>query len=151
VEFQSIKDKVQIICPKHGVFLQTPFSHYQGEGQGCPKCRCSKGEKKIMEYLSRNGVIYEYQKKFDGLRNKNPLPFDFYIPDSNICIEYDGQQHFEPIDAFGGLESFNKLKDNDAKKDEFCEIRGIELIRISYLNFDLIDSILKLSLHLNNL
>jgi very-short-patch-repair endonuclease len=104
-----------------------------------------------MEYLSRNGVIYEYQKKFDGLRNKNPLPFDFYIPDSNICIEYDGQQHFEPIDAFGGLESFNKLKDNDAKKDEFCEIRGIELIRISYLNFDLIDSILKLSLHLNNL
>lgn len=139
VNFKSIREKVEIICKKHGSFLQEPFSHYQN--QGCPKCKSSKGEERIMKYLIGNKIQYEYQKKFEGLKNQNYLPIDFYLPDYNLCIEYDGKQHFEPVEAWGGLESFEILKENDSKKDYFCQSVGINLLRIAYYDFDNIESI----------
>lgn len=148
VEFVNIREKVKIICQKHGIFYQEPFCHYQN--QGCPKCRLSKGEKKIMEFLQRNSIEFECQKKFNGLVNKKPLSFDFYLPKYNTCIEFDGLQHFSPIDAFGGIESFQILKSNDDKKDKFCEENNINLIRISYLEFELVDSILEQKIKDNN-
>jgi len=48
-------------------------------------------------------IEYIKQKRFEKCRNKLPLPFDFYLPNENICIEYDGIQHFKPIDYFGGV------------------------------------------------
>ena len=111
--------------------------------RGCPKCRLSKGEQRIMEFLQRNNIEFECQKKFDGLVNRKPLSFDFYLPKYNTCIEFDGLQHFSPIDAFGGIESFQILKSNDNKKDKFCQENNIKLIRISYLEFQLVDSILE--------
>ena len=140
VDFKSIREKVEIICKKHGSFFQDPFSHYQN--QGCPKCRSSKGEERIIKYLVDNKIQYEYQKKFEGLKNKKYLPVDFYLPDYNLCIEYDGKQHFEPIEAFGGLESFEKLIVNDSKKDSFCQDEKINLLRIPYYDFDNIESII---------
>jgi len=140
VNFKSIREKVEIICKKHGSFLQEPFSHYQN--QGCPKCKSSKGEERIMRYLVDNKIQYEYQKKFEELKNQNYLPIDFYLPDYNLCIEYDGRQHFEPVEAWGGLESFEILKENDSKKDTFCQSIGINLLRIAYHDFDNIESII---------
>jgi len=147
VNFKSIREKVEIICKKHGSFFQEPFSHYQNKG--CSKCKSSKGEERIMKYLIGEKIHYECQKKFEGLKNKKYLPIDFYLPDYNLCIEYDGRQHFEPIEVWGGLESFDILKENDSKKDYFCQSMGINLLRISYCDFDNIET--KISDFLSNL
>lgn len=140
VKFKSIREKVEIICKKHGSFFQEPFSHYQN--QGCPKCKSSKGEERILKYLKENKIQYEYQKKFEGLKNKKYLPIDFYLPDYNLCIEYDGNQHFEPVDAFGGDDAYVKLKQNDLKKSNFCKDNGINLLRIAYYDFNNIENII---------
>jgi len=124
--------KVDIICSKHGDFSQRPGHHK--EGAGCPSCRESKGEANIAKYLDSISVKYIRGKKFDdclGVGNRR-LPFDFYLPDYNICIEYDGEQHFMPVSVYGGEEKFKKQQINDRIKNEYCEKNGIELLRISY-------------------
>lgn len=140
VDFKSIREKVQIICNKQGSFLQEPCLHYQNQGR--PKCKSSKGEERIMKYLVDNKIQYKYQKQFEALKNQNYLQIDFYLPDYNLCIEYDGKQHFEPVEARAGLESFEVSKENDSKKDLFCQSMEINLLRISYYDFDNIESII---------
>jgi very-short-patch-repair endonuclease len=130
VEYKNNKTKVKIICPVHGEFEQTPNNHTLG--QGCPVCRESKGEKKIREYLVKHGINFKRQNKFSTCVNEKVLPFDFYLPELNTCIEYDGKQHFEPIKRFGGVEGFEKTKQNDEIKNIFCQTNNIQLMRISY-------------------
>ena len=82
--------------------------------------------------MNKNNVDYVRQHKFIGCKFKNKLPFDFYLPKHNICIEYDGRQHFIPVSHFGGEESFEIRKKCDIIKNEFCEKNNIKLFRISY-------------------
>ena len=89
----SARNMATIICPIHGEFEQITYSHLNGTG--CPKCKKSKGELKIEKYLLINSIDFESQKTFEDCKNINYLPFDFYIFDQNICIEFDGKQHFE--------------------------------------------------------
>lgn len=109
-------------------------------GARCPICeKKSLGEISIAYYLDNNNIKYEPQKRFDDCKNIKPLPFDFYIPDINTCIEYDGIQHFEPIDFAGhgskwAEENFKKTKERDRIKTEYCKSKGIRLIRIPYFN-----------------
>ena len=85
-------DKIIINCEKHGNFEQTPHNHLAGNG--CPHCRDSKGEKIINEFLNKKNINFISQKRFSNCRHILPLPFDFYLPDYNICIEFQGIQHF---------------------------------------------------------
>jgi len=64
---------------------------------------------------------------------KRPLKFDFYIPDLGILIEYDGIQHYEPSDFFGGIKAFKKLQEYDSKK-----INGLMKMDLSWLELDMI-------------
>lgn len=91
--------KIEINCSKHGLFKQAPYIHISG--QGCPVCNESKGEKEIRNWLIKNNIKFESQKKFDGCKNKNHLPFDFYLPEHNICIEFNGTQHYKMSTYFG--------------------------------------------------
>lgn len=106
--------------------------------QLCPFCtgsNLSKGEQKILDELIINGVSYQEQYKFDDCIYKNRLPFDFAIfKDDKISflIEFDGGQHFEPIEFYGGKEGFEKQKLRDKIKNEYCKLKGINLIRIPY-------------------
>lgn len=102
------------------------------QGQGCPKCNMSKGEKTIANWLNKNNISYEQQKTFDGCRNKLPLPFDFYLTDYNIAIEYNGKQHYEPVDYFGGEEAFKNVVLRDKIKENYCSENNIHLIKIAY-------------------
>ena len=141
VDYVNNQTKVIIICPIHGDFEQVSSSHLSGAG--CPHCMESKGERKISKFLDQKNIEYVRQKKFDdciGLRYK--LPFDFYLPKYRVAIEFDGKQHFEPIEHFGGLESYNRLKTNDKIKNDYCEDNFIELIRIRYDQIDRIYDIL---------
>jgi len=122
--------KIKIICPIHGEFSQTPNSHKRGSG--CPSCNESKGEKEIQDLLKLNKIKFIRQYKFNDCINKKHLPFDFYLPDYNICIEFNGIQHYEPIIYFGGNDNFIKQLHRDKIKKEYCNIHNIPLIIIKY-------------------
>lgn len=68
--------------------------------------------------------------------------FDFYLPKYNCCIEYDGRQHFEIIERFGGLDGFINTKFRDTYKNWYCEKNNIKMIRISYKDYENIEEIL---------
>ena len=82
------------------------------------------------------------QKKFNNCRNKLPLPFDFYLPNYNICIEFDGIQHFKSNFYWGGDKQFLKTSENDKIKNNFCKRNNIKLERISYKKFNQIEKII---------
>jgi len=140
VNYKNIRTKVKIICPKHGVFEQMAQSHLKGSG--CFLCLESQGEKKICLYLDAHQIMFERERSFEGCRDKNPLQFDFFLPDYNTCVEFDGLQHFQPVDYFGGEATFEKTKKSDAIKTDFCKKYGINLIRIPYKKISETDLIL---------
>ena len=146
VEYINASKKVKIICKEHGVFKQNLIKHVSAK-QGCPKCRKSKGENQIKLFLESNDIGYIGEKTFEECKNILKLPFDFYLPNYNICIEFDGEQHFKPRERFGGIESFNEQKLRDKIKTEYCIKNNIKLIRIKYTD-DIIE-ILKTELCLN--
>lgn len=130
VEYDGAFTKVCIICPEHGhgKFYQKPNSHLNGHG--CPKCNLSHLERNVMNYLNEVGITYDYQKRFDWLGKQS---LDFYLPDYNVGIECQGEQHFFPIDFAGkGVEwackGFNKLVSRDKKKKALCEKHGVKLL-----------------------
>jgi len=130
VEYKNIMNKVCIVCPEHGEFWQTPNKHLLG--RGCPTCKQSKGEREIRKLLNKMKINFISQKTFKNCKNKNVLPFDFYIPSKRICIEYQGEQHYKPKDCFGGLDSFKRLKKNDKIKKKFCKENHINFLEISF-------------------
>lgn len=130
VNYINSKTKVLIFCKKHGHFSQAPNYHLQG--QGCPICNESKGENKIRKYLEENNINYIYQKSFNDLKYKRSLFFDFYLPEKNICIEFDGEQHFISVKNWGGDNGLKNRKNKDELKTNYCVKNKIELIRISY-------------------
>jgi len=77
-------------------------------------------------------IKYLREHTFDNCRYKYKLPFDFYLPILNMCIEYDGLQHYKPIDYFGGIEKFEEIQIKDKIRDNYCFKNGIFLLRISY-------------------
>jgi hypothetical protein len=119
-----------INCLIHGEFKQLAQSHLNGSG--CPICKESKGEREIRKYLTVNQIKYIRQHKFIDCRDIRPLPFDFYLPDNNICIEYHGIQHYEPVKYFGGDERFIIQQKRDNIKKEYCQNNNIRLIIIKF-------------------
>jgi very-short-patch-repair endonuclease len=137
-KYETVNDKIKIKCELHGIFEQTVHNHENA--QGCPVCKTSIGEKTIKEYLDKNNLNYEEQYSFKDCVDKYPLKFDFYLPEHNICVEYDGIQHFEPVELFGGERAFKERKKRDNIKDIYCKENNIGLIRIPYYEKDNIDN-----------
>ena len=132
------KEKIIIICSEHGEFKQTPNSHLNGNG--CPQCgQTNLSENKLYEFIkiSFPDIKIERQKTFDWLNNKKTSPqfLDFYLPDYNIAIEYQGGQHFRPVAKFGGVIGLELTKERDLRKEFFCRINGIKIFYFSYENF----------------
>jgi len=132
VDYIGVFNKVKIICSKHGIFQLTPNDHINCNKRGCPYCKESKGENIIFKYLIKNNIFFRRQEKFEKCINKLKLSFDFYLPTHKICIEYDGIQHYESIDYFGGDKKLKNTKINDNIKTNFCSNNNIKLIRIKY-------------------
>ena len=130
VNYVNSKNSVEIICKKHGSFFQSPNYHILG--QGCPKCRTSKGEKAISDCLTEKNIKFEYQKRFKGCEAKKSLIFDFYLPEENLCIEFDGEQHEISVDYWGGQSGLEKRKRYDVIKERFCLENNIQLFRIRH-------------------
>ena len=142
-EYINNRIKVKCFCNKcKTYFFNTPHAMLSN-GNGCSNCTISRGENRIKEWLNNNEIEYKVQHIFKDCRDINVLPFDFYVPSCNTAIEYDGIQHFEPREFFGGEESFNKLKEHDSIKNNYCIENNIRLLRIPYYRYDEIESILK--------
>lgn len=104
----------------------------------CGHCNISKGEDKIEQILQKNNIKFERQKTFDSCRNINLLRFDFYLPDFDILIEYDGIQHYQykANSDWNTKDNFEKTKINDSIKNKWCKDNNIPLIRIPYTKLD---------------
>lgn len=109
----------------------------------------SNNERIIQYYLEKYNYEYIYNYRFKNCRDKRPLPFDFYLPSYNLCIEYDGEQHFKPI---RGKEHFKSTQFHDELKTNYCKLNNINLLRIPYWEHDNIERILvdKIKLQLKN-
>ena len=111
-------------------------------GQRCPKCRESKGERRVEECLHKLGVDFEVQIRFEDCRNELPLPFDFGVYHNNSIvglIEYDGILHFEEK---GFVESFRRIQLTDEIKNRYCMEKKIPLFRIPYWEFQNIEKLI---------
>ena len=86
----------------------------------------------LANWLNKNNVLYESQKRFTDCNYVKPLPFDFYLPDYNVCIEYDGEHHFRPMDMWGGYDKFIINQENDNIKNTYCQNQNITLLRLPY-------------------
>jgi ferredoxin-like protein FixX len=145
VEYNNAITKVKILCPKHGVFKQNPKDHIN-QSHGCPLCASSKGEKIIESFLIRNQIDFIHQHSFKDCINPNTkriLFFDYYLPTINICIEYDGIQHYLPVNKFGGQKNLYDTIYRDNLKNEYCIKNNIQLLRIKYTKIKQIENILK--------
>jgi len=135
--------KVKIICKKHGIFEQTYGDHVL-IGTNCPACakNKSKGEEKLKELFDKYNIKYNWHYSFEDCKYKKILEFDFYLPDKNILVEYDGIQHFQPV-GFGGNAEVNYSENviRDGIKNEYCKKKNIKLIRIPYTDYDILEEI----------
>lgn len=130
-EYILSKNKVKIICPQHREFWQTPRDHLTGDG--CPYCKL-KSQHTLFDKLKLifidHPIIFEASKKdvcWIGLQR-----LDIYFPDINVAIEYDGRQHFIPVDFFGGQEGLNYRINKDTKKEACCKANNCTLFRLAY-------------------
>lgn len=137
--YYNCKTKLHFKCNLCGnIWLAIPQQVVTCCQTGCPRCNGSKGEKKIAEYLSKRLVNYQsqYVVNYQGYKR-----FDFAILNHdntvNCFIEYDGEQHFRPVDFAGkGSEwakhSFEYTQERDRQKNEYCVLNNIPLLRIAY-------------------
>lgn len=127
-----------------------PSNFTKNNGNRCPLCFESIGERTIRGVLTVNNLIFIKQYRIDECRYKNPLPFDFAVFDNEnnlqLLIEFDGSQHEKPVKFFGGEKAFKALVKRDAIKTNYCNVNNIPLIRISYRDIEHIEEVLTLEL-----
>lgn len=145
--YTTIMQKAIFKCVKCGNIWSTTTNSVLS-GRACPKCNMSHGALEIERVLTNKGIDYCTEYTFDDCRYERPLPFDFYIESKNMCIEYDGEQHFKPVrfDKHNKRgtpeERFELLQIRDNIKTEYCKKNNINLIRIPYTDFNNIEMIL---------
>lgn len=141
-KYEGTESKIPFKCnrhPKHGEFHSS--LHSVSSGTGCPVCSMSRGERQILFYLNDRGIKSETQKYFKETGKKR---FDFYLPELNIVIEFNGRQHYESIKAWGGEKGLIRVQESDKIKKHFCIDKGIrfEVIRYDENLYDRLEEIL---------
>ena len=133
--------KVKMKCSKGHTFKMSCHCFFYG--QRCPYCNESKGERRVKSVLDKSSVMYVSQYRFEDCKARRVLPFDFYLPTYNCCIEYDGKQHYLYGGFNGDLLELMNIQYRDTIKNKYCKDNDIKLIRIPYWRFDEIEEILK--------
>lgn len=144
-DYKGVHSKVKCRCNIDGcIWLATP--HNLLHGTGCPICNASKGENRINSYLTNHNINFISQMSFDGLIGirGGRLSYDFYLPEDNLLIEYQGEFHDgNIISGFQTKESSYSQKEHDKRKKQYAKSNNINLLEIWYYDFDNIDSILR--------
>lgn len=149
-KYKHAKEKIKHKCKIcNHQWMITPSDALQNKS--CPLCTISHGEDKIRRYLSNNKISFVPQKTYDDLKGigNKCLSYDFYLPEYNLLIEFQGKQHKQPIEYFGGEEQFKIQQEHDKRKKEYAKLHKINLLEIWYYDIDNIEEILKQTI--NNL
>lgn len=150
-EYSGCNDlNLKIQCSCGEIFTTSYVNYIRGNVNRCPKCvkSASSGELLVEEFLNSHQISYKPQKCFIDCKDIKPLPFDFYLKERNVMIEFDGQGHYYPVFGQESLESTIK---HDLIKNEYCKIHNIRLIRIPYWEGHNINQILEKELIQNKL
>lgn len=132
------RDPVIIICKLHGEFKQTPVHHINCKC-GCPKCNMSHGEQILLQYFIKNNIKYIEQYEVtvpSTIRKTKKIYIDFYLPEYNTYIEYNGKQHYIMQEGFGGTLKFEQQVSRDIFLRNYCINNNIKLIEIPYTEKD---------------
>ena len=146
LEYKGNNVKVDVKCEKClQIFQSVPVSLWRGRVRGCPICEKTKslGECRIERFLRENNIQFRTQERFSQCKDKLCLPFDFYLPQFNTCIEFQGEQHYKSTSLLWS----EKLVEHDIIKKQFCKDNNIELIEIPWYD---IDNIEKYLIHLKS-
>lgn len=148
-EYINASHELEFVCPRHPNVVQKSSYHRLHSANGCIYCTSlSMGENNILAWLDSNNIIHAREYSFEDLifNKGTKLRFDFAIfnKSNKLChlIEYQGKQHFEPIEYFGGQEVFDKQVYNDNLKVNYCKDNNIPLLIIKYDEFSLLNDIL---------
>ena len=125
----NVHDTVGVRCSNGHEYTVKWYAFQQGSG--CPVCSESKGEQLIRDLLRSNNVLFDSQKTIETNWAKKQF-FDFYLPDYKIAIEYNGKQHYEPIEFFGGEKAFKLNQARDQAKRDYCAENSITLLELPY-------------------
>jgi hypothetical protein len=131
--FTTTKEKGIITCPEHGCFEQSINSHL--DGSGCRFCSAGKNEKLVETILKLFNMNYirQFNIKLPNAKRNNRI--DYYLPDYNLFIEYNGEQHYKPVtwesDTETARENFEKQKYRDAAVRKYCFDNNINLFEIN--------------------
>lgn len=145
VEYSGSKVEVCIICKTCGrEFYQTPNAHFRGHG--CPYHTSYKGEDMIEEFFKENDIKYTKQYRINlpvKMFSRNKIRVDFYLPNHNTIVEFNGIQHYEYIPFFHrGEDAFVMQVERDNRLIDYCKDNEINLIVIKYNQIKEIGNIL---------
>ena len=140
--YLSMKSHLSFKCKLCNQIFCATLSNTYYQMCSCPYCAMSKGEKAIKKYLDKYGIEYTEQHKFDDCKLKRPLKFDFFISNVLTAIEFQGRQHYQAGDFYGGKAGFIIRQKRDEIKRNYCKRNKIKLIEIPYWNLPDIDEIL---------
>ena len=134
--------QVQCVCGK--IFSTRGENLLQLRTTSCGCQNRSYSERIIENILKESKIPFKTEYSFSDLlgNNTNPLRFDFVIfnKEKITIIECQGEQHYNPVDHFGGEKQFLRQQSYDNKKREYCKQHNLRLIEIPYWDFDKIDS-----------
>ena len=158
-DYKNHNSLVVYKCSKHGIFSAS-FTNFVDNNTGCPICKSSKGELKIIDFLNKNNIDFQRQKKFKELfvslngniNNKNLLSYDFYLPEYNLLIEYQGEYHDGTVHKLNPkrqtLKDLEEQQYRDKLKKQYALDHNINFLEIWYWDFNEIEKILKEALEL---
>lgn len=149
-EYKNNNTPLEYVCTIHNnTSKYIKWNTFQSMKVGCPDCaneKKSRGEMAIADILREYQIFYINNYKFNDCRYKNRLPFDFFV-NNRFIVEYDGEQHFYPIDFAGrgqswAIKSYNNVKKRDSIKNEYCIKNNIPIYRIPYWEYENIRKII---------
>lgn len=144
-EYTGVKNYIYVTHHDCGcTFRTTP--HQFNRGRRCPNCNKSKGEVLVKQVLDTLPLVYKEQvtlNELPGLAYR--FSYDFYVPEYKLLIEYQGVQHYRPVELFGGDVTFEKQLANDKYKRDFANSFGYHLLEIPYTE----DTFLKVKNYIN--
>lgn len=141
LEYKTFHQKCKIKCLDCHFVYEGNFDGFLNS-RGCPRChrKISHGEEKIKKFLEEKKIKFIQQKNLDLERELKRYKFDFFLPDFNLGIEYNGEQHYQEKTGF--FDGLKKTQKRDKTKREYCLRHNIELLVIPYWDFSNIEEIL---------
>ena len=132
--YVNSQTKMRYRCKICGLEHSMRYNDLQ-QGEGCPHCMSSNGEKLILNFCKQHNINFKPQYSFDDLKYKIVLRFDFgiiYNTQLLFLIEFNGIQHYQPVEHFGGKPRFKLQQHLDSLKSTYCLSHGIPLHIIRY-------------------